>query len=116
VRGMVSRMLTRAILSVIALLFLLGALVFAHIALWFWLRTTMNQTFVGATGILGGGDLLLAAGLGFLASRSVPSRAELEALDVRRKAIQALGGTLSTAQLMIALFRIIANLMRGRRN
>jgi hypothetical protein len=114
-RGLVSRIVTRAVLAVIALLFVLGAVVFAHVAAWYWLRIGLDQTFLAAAGILGGGDLLVAVVLGFLASRSTPSRVEVEALDVRRKALQAIGSTLSLAQLVIPVLRITANLRRRRR-
>jgi hypothetical protein len=115
-RGLVSRVVTRAVLAIIALLFVLGAVVFAHVAAWYWLRINLNQTFLAAAGILGGGDLLVAVVLGFLASRSTPSRVELEALDVRRKALQAIGSTLSLAQLILPVLRITANLRRRRRH
>jgi hypothetical protein len=115
-RGLVSRVVTRAVLAIIALLFVLGAVVFAHVAAWYWLRINLNQTFLAAAGILGGGDLLVAVVLGFLASRSAPSRVEVEALDVRRKALQAIGSTLSLAQLILPVLRITANLRRRRRH
>jgi hypothetical protein len=114
-RGLVSRMVTRAILGVVALFFVMGALVFAHVAAWYWVRTGLNQSFLVTTGIIGAGDLLIAVILGFLATRSAPSRVEVEALEVRRKAIQAIGSTLSLAQLTIPLLRIVANLRRRRR-
>jgi hypothetical protein len=103
-------------MGVIALLFCFGAIVFAHVAAWYWLRTGLDQTFLAATGILGGVDLLVAIVLGFLASRSSPSRVEVEALEVRRKAIQAIGSTLSLTQLAIPLLRVLVNLRRRRRD
>ncbi len=105
-------MVLRAVLGVIALLFLLGAIVFAHIAVWYWLRAGLGQSFPAAAGILGGADVLVAIILGFAATRSSPSRVELEALEVRRRAITAIGGTFSTAGLVIAVLRIVANLRR----
>ena len=115
-RGLVSRMLARVVLGMIALLFCFGAIAFAHVAAWYWLRTGLDQTFLAATGILGGVDLLVAIVLGFQASRSSPSRVEVEALEVRRKAIQAIGSTLSLTQLAIPLLRILVNLRRRRRD
>jgi len=53
--------------------------------------------------------------LGFLATRSSPGRIEIEALEVRRKAIQSIGTTLSLTQLAIPLLRIVADLRRRRR-
>jgi hypothetical protein len=115
-RGFASRVVTRAILGLSALLFLLGAIAFAHIAVWYWLRTGLDQTAPAAAGIMGGVDLLAAVVLGFLATRSTPSRVEAEALDVRRKAIQGIGGTFSLVQLVIPILRIVANMRRPRRD
>jgi hypothetical protein len=115
-KGMVSRIATRAVFGVVAFLFVIGAIVFAHIAAWFELRTAMDQTFLAATGEVAGFDLLVAIILGLLASRSSPSRVEREALDVRRKAVQAIGGSFSLAQLALPVLRIGANLRRRRRD
>jgi hypothetical protein len=114
-RGFVSRVVVRAVLMMVALLFLLGAVVFVHLAAWYWLRTGMNQSFPAATGILGGADLVVAIILAFAATRSSPSRVELEALEVRRKAIVAIGGTFSLASLVIPILRMAVNLGRRRR-
>jgi hypothetical protein len=113
-RRLARRIVLRAILGVIALLFFLGAIVFAHIAVWYWLRTGLTQSFPAAAGILGGGDLLVAIILGIVATRSSPSRVELEALAVRRQAMAAIGGTFTLAGLVIPILRIVANLRRRR--
>jgi hypothetical protein len=109
-------MVARVLLGAIAFLFCFGAIVFAHVAAWYWLRTSLDQTFLAATGILGGVDLLVAIVLGLLASRSSPGRVEMEAREVRRKAIQAIGSTLSLTQLAIPLLRVLVNLRRRRRD
>jgi hypothetical protein len=114
-RGFVTRIVTRAILGVIALLFFMGAVVFVHFAAWYWLRTDMDETFLVATGILGVLDLLIGVVLGFFATRSTPSRVEVDALEIRRKAVQAVGEGLSLSRLAIPLIQIIANLRRRRR-
>lgn len=114
-RGVVRRAVTRAILGLIALCFVLGALIFAHLAAWYWLREALDLTFPAAAGILGGVDLLVAVVLGLLAMRSSPSRVEVEALDVRRKAIQGIGSALSMTQLVIPIVRIVLNLLRRGR-
>ncbi|HEY4172909.1 MAG TPA: hypothetical protein VGM42_07755 [Rhodopila sp.] len=113
-RRFARRIISRAILGAIALLFFLGTIVFAHIAVWYWLRTGLAQSFPAAAGILGGGDLLVAIILGVIATRSSPSRVELEALAVRRQAISAIGGTFTLAGLVIPILRIVANLRRRR--
>lgn len=113
-RGMAARIATRAILAVIALFFVLGAVVFAHVSAWYELRVGLDQSYLATAGILGGADLLLAVILGFLATRSTPSRVEIEALDVRRKAIEGIASAMSLTQMVIPLLRILANLRRRR--
>ncbi len=115
-RGLGNRIVARALLGLVALLFLVGALVFAHLASWYWLRVGLDQTFLVAAGVLGGVDLLVAVVLGLLATRSTPGRVEVEALEVRRKAIQAIASTLSLTQLVIPILRIVANLRRRKRD
>jgi hypothetical protein len=114
-RGMMTRMVTRVILAVIALFFVLGAVVFAHVAAWYEVRTDLQQTYLATAGILGGSDLLLAIILGFLASRSSPSRTEVEALDVRRKAIAGIGSAMSLTQMVIPAIRLLSGYQRRRR-
>jgi hypothetical protein len=114
-RGFITRVITRLILGVVALLFVLGAVAFGHVAAWYEIRTALNQSFLATTGIMGGADLLIAVILGLLASRSRPSRIEVEALEVRRQAIQGITNTLSITQMLIPLLRLMANLRRGRR-
>ena len=114
-RGFASRIVVRAVLLTVALLFLLGALVFAHIAVWYWLRISEDLSFPGVAGILGGGDLVVALVLLVAGTRSRPSRVELEALEVRRKAIVAIGGTFSLIQLVMPVLRMAIDLGRRRR-
>jgi hypothetical protein len=114
-RGMMARIVTRAIFAVIALFFILGAMTFGHIAAWYEIRIALNQSYLATAGILGGADLLLAIILLFLASRSTPSRVEIEARDVRRKALQGIGSALSLTQLVLPLLLRIMNGARRRR-
>jgi hypothetical protein len=113
-RRMATRTGTRAILAVTALLFVLGALVLGHVAAWYLVRIDLNQSFLLATAILGGGDLLIAILFGALASRSSPSRVEKQALKVRRDAVAALGGAFSITQMALPLLQY-APLRRRRR-
>src|SRR5208283_4725133 len=108
-RGWLTRVVSRLFLAIVAFLFGLGAVVLGHIAAWYEIRTGLDQTFLAATGIVGGADLFIAVILGLLASRSSPSRVELEALDVRRKAVQGLTSTLSLTRLLIPILRLVIN-------
>ncbi len=114
-RGMATRIVTRAILAVIALFFVLGAVVFGHIAAWYEIRTALDQSYLVTTGILGGADLVVALILVFFATRSSPSRVEIEALDVRRKAVEGIVSALSLTQMVIPLLRLVSGMRSGRR-
>jgi hypothetical protein len=114
-RGMMTRIMTRAIFGVVALFFLLGAMVFAHVAAWYEIRIGLDQSYLATAGILGGADLLLAIILLLLASRSSPSKVEVEALIVRRRAIEGIGSALTLTQLALPLVRLASNFGRRRR-
>ena len=53
-RRLVRRIVLRAVFGVIALVFLLGAIVFAHLVVWYWLREGLGQSLPAAAGIFGG--------------------------------------------------------------
>jgi hypothetical protein len=114
-RGMVTRVMTRVIFAVIALFFVLGALTFGHVAAWYEIRLALDQGPLATAGILGGADLLLAIVLALLASRSSPSRTEIDALAIRRQALQGIGSALSLTQLALPLLRMVAGARRRRR-
>ncbi len=115
-RGLATRMVVRLVCAVIALVFVIAALTFGHIAAWYGLRQDLGFSFYQTTGALGGADLLIAAILGYYAARSTPSRIERDALEVRKQAIAGLGNMLSLTQLAFAALRIMASMRRpGRR-
>jgi hypothetical protein len=114
-RGLATRIVTRAIFAVVALIFVLGALTFGHIAAWYGIRVGLEQTFLATAGILGGADLLVAIILLVLASRSRPSRTETEALEVRRRALEGIGSALSLTQMALPVLRLASGLRRRRR-
>lgn len=114
-RAMMTRMVIRAMLAAVALFFALAAVVFVHIAAWYEIRVGLAQSYLATAGILGGADLLLAIILALLAGRSSPSAVEVEALEVRRKAIEGIGGALSLSRLIIPIVRLVADLRRPRR-
>lgn len=100
--------------GIVAMGFLGGAVVFAHVAAWFWLRVAWEARHAAL--IVAGGDLVLAILLGLLAARSSPSRVELEALAVRRRAIESVGSTLAFSALAMQLIRLFTNLLSRRRS
>jgi hypothetical protein len=112
---MMTRIVTRVIFAVVALFFVLGAVTFGHVAAWYEIRVGLEQSFLVTAGILGGADLLIGIILLLLASRSRPSRVELEAREVRRKALGGIGSAMSLAQLILPILRIASGMRRGRR-
>ena len=107
------RAAVRLVLSLIALGFLLGTAVFCHIAAWFWLRQHWEHSQSAL--ILAGVDLVVAICLTLLAARSTPSRIELEALDVRRRALESVTGSLAFSALAMQLVRLTAGFFRRPR-
>jgi hypothetical protein len=114
-RGFAARIATRAAFGVVALVFLLAVLVFVHIAAWYALVSIAELSFLASTGIVGGVDLLIAIILGLMARRSAPTEVEVEALNVRRRAVQGLPSTLSVSQLMLPVLQAAANARQGKR-
>ena len=103
------RTATRVAMGLVALLLLLGAVLFGHIAAWYWLREHMAGQFVAL--IFAGADLVLALVLFLLATRSSPGRAESEALLVRRRALESATQTLTVSALVM---RLVQGLVRSR--
>lgn len=95
----------RAALAAIALLLLSGALIFGHVALWFWLRESLPRA--QAAGVLAGGDLLGALLLGGLAALSRPGPAEREARAIRERALDDLTDSLSAPALIWRLIELV---------
>jgi len=114
-RRIAQRTATRVVLALVAAVFLLGTLACLHIAAWFWLRISAHIAAPYAALILAGADLVLALLLLMFAARSSPSRAELEALEVRKRAIQNIGGTMAWMTLALQLLRTLARLRSRRR-
>lgn len=114
-RGLATRLAIRVVLLVVALLFLLGVVIFAHILAWVWIRQSLEMSAYAAAAILGGVDLLIALILLGLASRSAPSRVEREALDVRKRAVEGITSVFTMSQLAVPALRIAAGMRRRRR-
>jgi hypothetical protein len=95
------RTVTRVVMGCIALALLLGAIGFGHVAAWFWLRDYMAGQYVAL--IFTTIDLLLALLLALLAFRSTPGLAEVEAIALRRRALENATETLTISALLIRL-------------
>jgi hypothetical protein len=114
-RAMMTRIVTRVIFAVIASFFVLAAVTFGHFAAWYGIRVGLEQSFLATAGIMGGADLLVAIVLLLLASRSSPSRVEVEAREVRRKALEGIVSAMSLAQLVLPALRFASGMRRRRR-
>jgi len=114
-RAMATRMVTRVVLGILALVFVVAALAFAHIAVWYWLRFGASLPFYETTGIVGGADVLIGVILGLLAARSGPGHVEREALEVRRQAVLGIGKFMTLSELALPALRIAAGMRRRRR-
>jgi hypothetical protein len=106
------RTVVRAILGLVALAFLFGALVFGQIAAWYWLRMSWDRP--AAALILGGAELVLAVMFGLLAARSSPGRIEVEARAVRRRALESATSSLAFSALVTQLGPLAFRLFRRR--
>jgi hypothetical protein len=111
-RQMAQRIITRIIMAVVALVFLIGTLVFIHVMLWYWLRLHFGWTQIWTAVTLGGGDLVIAALLVLLAARSSPGRIERDALEVRRRALASAQSSLAFSAMLMPVLRLV---LRGRR-
>ena len=114
-RTQIQRAVTRIALLVIALVFLTGALVFLHVAAWYWLRLDHGWGQMGTALVVMAGDLVLAGILVVLASRSQPSRVELEAMAVRARALEAASSSMAVSAMLVPALRLGLGLARRRR-
>lgn len=113
-REQIRRTVVRAILGIIAMGFLAAAVVFANIAAWYWLR--LYWTELNTALAMAGADIVMALLLMALAARSTPSRAEVEALAIRRQAMDSAAGSLAFSALAVQLLRLLADLVSRRRS
>jgi len=104
------RVVGRVVMGSIALALLLSGLGFGHVAAWYWLRTYLAGQYVAL--IFVGIDLLFALVLFLIAFRSSPGLAEVEALAVRRRALEQAGESLTITALVV---RVLDQLVRSRR-
>jgi hypothetical protein len=104
------RTVVRIAMGCFALALLLAAVGFLHVAIWNLLREYLPAMSVAA--IFGGVDFVLALILGVLATRSVPGRVELEALALRRRALDEAAASVTISALVLRLFELLARSWR----
>lgn len=93
------RTVIRIILAYVAIVLLCAALAFVHLAAWVWLRQSLPVQYVALS--LAGVDLLVAVVLTVLAMRSSPDGVELEALAVRRRALDDAVASMTISAMVI---------------
>ncbi|HUD59823.1 MAG TPA: hypothetical protein VMQ99_10005 [Acetobacteraceae bacterium] len=113
-RQRAQRTVIRAAFGMIAMGFLIGAVIFVHLAAWYWIRQTLRDEYAAL--ILGGADFVLAMVLAFLATRSAPGRVELEALAVRQRAVESAVSSIAVSSLIFQAVRLLSNLLRRPRS
>jgi hypothetical protein len=112
-RQRMRRTAIRVAFGLIALAFLVGAVAFVHVAAWYWLRQSWPSEHAAL--LLAGADLILAILLGVLAARSSPGRIEMEALAVRRQALDSAMSTIAWPTLALQLLRLLTSLLTRSR-
>jgi hypothetical protein len=104
-RRRLRRTVSRAVLGAVGAVFLLAALSFGHVAVFQALRHTLGPT--SSALIVFGGDLVIGLVLVLLASVSSPDRVEVEALEVRQRALQQIEEAAATAALVAPVARLV---------
>jgi hypothetical protein len=113
-RRQAQRTATRVAIGLIALMFVGWALLFAHVAAWFWLRDSVGWGAPGAAMAVFGTDLVIAAFLILLVARSSPGRVEMEALQVRQRALESATSSLAMTTMLVPTVRLVLNLLRRK--
>ncbi len=113
-RSQLQRTAIRIGFGLVALVFLTGALVFVHVGIWYWLRLGVGWTQQSCSFAIAAGDVVLAMFLMLLAARSGPGRVEMEALEVRRRAVQNVASSLALSSLLLPILQMGVGMFRRR--
>ena len=105
IRRFAKRQITRAVLGVIALIFLAAALGSAHAAGYFGLRSVVAPVFAAL--IVLGVDIVLCLVCVVLAIGNRPSAVEREALVVRRQALVHFGESVALWTVLTPVIRFV---------
>jgi hypothetical protein len=104
----------RAAFGLVALIFLGWASACAHVAAWFWLRDSLGWGRPGAAAALTGADLVITLVFVLLMARSSPGRVELEALQVRKRALDSATSGFALTALLVPAVRLVLNQLRRK--
>jgi hypothetical protein len=113
-RRQAQRTAVRVATGLLALIFLGWAVALAHVAAWFWLRQSIGWAEPGSALALTGADLVIAVFLGLLMARSSPGRVEMEALQVRQRALESVTSSFALTTMLLPAVRLALNLLRRK--
>jgi hypothetical protein len=113
-RRQAQRTVVRLVIGLIGLIFFGWALAFAHVAAWFWLREGVGWGDPGSAAAIAAADLVIMAFLVLLMVRSSPGRVEMEALQVRQRALESAASSFALATIMLPTLRLVVNLLRRK--
>ena len=100
----------RVALGLAALCFLMGTIVFGHLAAWFRLSLSWGEP--AAALVLAGADLVVAVVLVLVATSSSAGRVEAEALALRKRALDHAASSLTLSALITPLLPLASRLFR----
>jgi hypothetical protein len=113
-RRMLQRSVTRLVMVLIAVPFLLATFGFLETALWTWLSRIMLAPFAAL--VQAGVNIVVAAVFLIMAAVSSESRVEIEALQVRQRALEDAGRQMRTAALLGPALGIVLEQLRRSRS
>ena len=115
-RRQAQRMVVRLVLGLIALAFLGMAVACLHVFIWFAFRLWAGWTTPWSAAIMVAFDMVMAAVFAMIAASSRPGQVELEALEVRRRALESATRGVALTGLLVPCIRIATDLLRKRRS
>ncbi|HET6184336.1 MAG TPA: hypothetical protein VFA03_12170 [Acetobacteraceae bacterium] len=108
------RVLTQIVCVVIALPFVLAAFGFIEAALWIYVSSHLAPALAAIVAM--GGNLLVVAVLGLMILiRGGEDRVSLEALEVRRRALESAQRSVTIAAIVGPVANVLVSQLRGRR-
>lgn len=114
-RRMAQRTVVRLVIALVALILLFCAFAMFHVGVWFLLRNDLGWETQTAGLAIAGFDFVIAIVLLLVAALSGPGRVEREALEVRRRAWENAGQSLSLTAMWLPALRLAVGLMRRAR-
>ena len=113
-RRMARRTTSRLVMTAVALPFLLGTLAFLELALWSYVSSHLIAPFAAL--VLAGANIVFAGIFLLAAVLSSDSRVEIEALQVRKRALEDVSRQLTVAGLVVPATRFLLDQLRSSRS